>query len=118
MEQLPDVVMALLLIGVDMYTTTELRRDILHSISLLCHRLPAEPVDGIVRCNPWFRRRYDPLIAFRRSLWPRRCWIFRGPSQPWTRRCYCHFSLKAALAAFVSLGQLPIMFSLAQLFHL
>jgi len=47
MEQLPDVVMALLLIGVDMYTTTELRRDILHSISLLCHRLPAEPVDGI-----------------------------------------------------------------------
>ncbi len=56
MEQLPDVVMVLLLIGVDMYTTTELRRDILHSISLLCHRLPAEPVDGIVRCNPWFRR--------------------------------------------------------------
>ena len=52
MEQLPDVVMVLLLIGVDMDTTTELRRDILHSISLLCRRLPAEPGDGIVRCYP------------------------------------------------------------------
>jgi hypothetical protein len=47
MEQLPDVVMVLLLIGVDMNTTTELRRDILHSISLLCHQLPAEPEDSV-----------------------------------------------------------------------
>ncbi|KAI0283673.1 hypothetical protein BGY98DRAFT_1093767 [Russula aff. rugulosa BPL654] len=43
MEQLPDAVMVLLLIGVDMNTTTELRRDIVHSISLLCHQLPADP---------------------------------------------------------------------------
>jgi hypothetical protein len=49
MEQLPDVVMVLLLIGVDMNTTTELRRDILHSVSLLCHQLPAEPEDSVVR---------------------------------------------------------------------
>jgi hypothetical protein len=48
MEQLPDVVIVLLLIGVDVDTTTELRRDILHSISLLCRRLPAEPGDDIV----------------------------------------------------------------------
>jgi len=47
MEQLPDVVMMLLLIGVDMNTTSELRRDILHSISLLCHQLPAEPEDNV-----------------------------------------------------------------------
>jgi len=47
MEQLPDVVMVLLLIGVDMNTTTELRRDILHSISLLCHQLPVEPEDSV-----------------------------------------------------------------------
>jgi len=47
MEQLPDVVIALLLIGVDVDTTTELRRDILHSISLLCRRLPAVPGDDI-----------------------------------------------------------------------
>jgi hypothetical protein len=46
MEQLPDVVMALLLIGADMHTTTELRRDILCSISLLCRQLPAEPEDS------------------------------------------------------------------------
>lgn len=49
MEQLPDVVMALLLMGVDMNTTSELRRDIIHSISLLCHQLPAEPDDSVVR---------------------------------------------------------------------
>lgn len=52
MEQIPDVVMVLLLIGVDMNTTTELRSDILYSISLMCRRLPAEPVDGIVRRYP------------------------------------------------------------------
>jgi hypothetical protein len=55
MEQLPDVVMALLLIGADMHTTTELRRDILCSISLLCRQLPAEPEDSTVRHYPWFR---------------------------------------------------------------
>ena len=52
MEQIPEVVMVLLLIGVDMNTTTELRSDILYSISLMCRRLPAEPVDGIVRRYP------------------------------------------------------------------
>jgi hypothetical protein len=52
MEQIPDVVMVLLLIGVDMNTTTELRSDILYSISLMCRRLPAEPGDGIVRRHP------------------------------------------------------------------
>ena len=62
MEQLPDVVMVLLLIGVDMNTTTELRRDILHSISLLCHQLPAEPVESVVRYYPWFRCSYDSLF--------------------------------------------------------
>ncbi|KAI0001374.1 hypothetical protein BJV74DRAFT_949584 [Russula compacta] len=40
MEQLPDVVILLLLIGVDRDTTAELRRGILHTISLLCRRLP------------------------------------------------------------------------------
>jgi hypothetical protein len=55
MVQLPDVVMTLLLIGVDMNTTTELRRDILCSISVLCRRLPAEPGDSTVRRNVWFR---------------------------------------------------------------
>lgn len=47
MEQLPDVVMVLLLIGVDMNTTAELRRDILHSMSLLCHQLPDKPEDSV-----------------------------------------------------------------------
>ncbi|KAI0256214.1 hypothetical protein BJV78DRAFT_446201 [Lactifluus subvellereus] len=42
MEQLPDVVIVLLLIGVDMDTSTELKRDILHSVSLLCRQLPAK----------------------------------------------------------------------------
>jgi hypothetical protein len=55
MEQLPEVVIVLLLIGVDVDTTTELRRDILHSMSLLCRRLPIEPGDVIVRCRPWFQ---------------------------------------------------------------
>ena len=51
MEQLPDVVIVLLLIGVNMDTTAELRRDVLHSVSLLCRRLPVGPGDGIVgRC--------------------------------------------------------------------
>jgi hypothetical protein len=62
MEQLPDVVMVLLLIGVDMNTTTELRRDILHSVSLLCHQLPAEPEDSVVRYYSWFRCPYDSLF--------------------------------------------------------
>jgi hypothetical protein len=62
MKQLPDVVMVLLLIGVDINTTAELRRDILHSISLLCHQLPAEPEDIVVRYNPWFRCPYDLLF--------------------------------------------------------
>jgi hypothetical protein len=61
MGQLPDVVMVLLLIGVDMDTTTELRRDILYSISLLCRQLPAEPGDNIVRRYPWFRCPYNSL---------------------------------------------------------
>ena len=61
MGQLPDLVMILLLISVDMNTTTELRRDILHSISLLCHQLPAEPEDSVVRYNLWFRCPYDLL---------------------------------------------------------
>jgi hypothetical protein len=52
MRQLPDVVMVLLLIGVDMNSTNELRRDILHSISLLCHQLPTELGDSVVRYNP------------------------------------------------------------------
>jgi len=47
MEQLPNVVMTLLLVGLDIDTTTEQRRDILHSLSLLCCQLPAEPGDGI-----------------------------------------------------------------------
>ena len=51
MEQLPDIVIILLLIGVDVHTTTELRRDILHSVSLLCSRLPTEPGDDIVSFN-------------------------------------------------------------------
>ncbi len=55
MEQLPDVVMVLLLIGVDVDTTTELRRDILHSISLLCRQLPTDPEDSVVRYYLWFR---------------------------------------------------------------
>jgi len=46
-EQLPDVIIVLLLIGVNMDTTAELRRDVLSSISLLCRRLPARPEDGI-----------------------------------------------------------------------
>ncbi|KAI0294356.1 hypothetical protein BC826DRAFT_341731 [Russula brevipes] len=46
MEQLPDVVITLLLVGVDKDTTTELRRDILHSLSLLCCQLPPEPGDA------------------------------------------------------------------------
>ena len=62
MEQLPDVVMVLLLIGVDMNTTTELRRDILHSISLLCHQLPTEPEDSVVRYHPWVTCPYDSLF--------------------------------------------------------
>lgn len=52
MEQLPDVVILLLLIGVDRDTTAELRRDILHTMSLLCRRLPAES-DSIVRHYLW-----------------------------------------------------------------
>ncbi|KAI9507901.1 hypothetical protein F5148DRAFT_1200947 [Russula earlei] len=47
MEQLPHLVTVLLLIGVDMNTSTELRRGVLHSISLVCRRLPVEPEDGI-----------------------------------------------------------------------
>jgi hypothetical protein len=62
MDQLPDVVMVLLLIGVDINTTTELRRDILCSVSLLCRQLPAEPGDSIVRCYPWFRCLYNSLL--------------------------------------------------------
>jgi hypothetical protein len=62
MEQLPDLVMVLLLIGVDMNTTTELRRDILHSMSLLCHQLPAKPEDSVVRYCPWLRCPYDSLF--------------------------------------------------------
>jgi hypothetical protein len=54
MEQLPDVVITLLLVGVDIDTTTELKRDVLHSLSLLCCRLPPEPGDATVRRFPWF----------------------------------------------------------------
>jgi hypothetical protein len=53
MEQLPDAVMVLLLIGVDMNTATELRRDIVHSISLLCHQLPADLEASVVRYYSW-----------------------------------------------------------------
>jgi hypothetical protein len=54
MEQLPDVVIVLLLIGVDMDTSTEMRSDILHSVSLLCRRLSAksEGPEDIVRGRP------------------------------------------------------------------
>jgi hypothetical protein len=62
MEQLPDVVVVLLLMGVDMNTTNELRRDIIHSISLLFHQLPAEPGDSVVRYYSWFRCPYDSLF--------------------------------------------------------
>ncbi len=62
MEQLPDVVMVLLLIGVDMNTMTGLRRDILHSMSLLCRQLPADPGDSIVRYYPWFRCPFNSLF--------------------------------------------------------
>lgn len=62
MEQLPDVVMVLLLIGVDMNTTAKLRRDILHSISLLCHQLPAESENCVVRYYLWFECPYDSLF--------------------------------------------------------
>jgi len=41
-EQLPDIVITLLLIGIDADSSTELRRDILHCVSLLCYRLPTE----------------------------------------------------------------------------
>jgi hypothetical protein len=63
MEQLPDVVMVLLLIGLDMNTTTELRRSILCSISLVCSQLPAEPGDSIVRFYLWFRCLYNSLLS-------------------------------------------------------
>jgi hypothetical protein len=62
MEQLPDVVMVLLLIGVDMDTTTELRRDVLHSISLLCRQLPTDPEDSVVRYCQWFRCPHNSLF--------------------------------------------------------
>jgi hypothetical protein len=54
MEQLPDVVIVLLLIGVDMDTSTELRSDILHSVSLLCRQLSgkSEGSEDIVRDHP------------------------------------------------------------------
>ena len=117
MEQLPDVVIALLLIGVDVDTTTELRRDILHSISLLCPRLPAVPGDDIVRFNSWFRCPFNPLTASRRFLWHKGCWTSRCPSRLPTRHCYCHFLPKAVLVVFVFLGQSLIMSSLVQPFH-
>ncbi len=44
------MVMTLLLIGIDLASSTELRRDILHSMSLLCCRLSVEcEAEGIVR---------------------------------------------------------------------
>ncbi|KAH9176675.1 hypothetical protein EDB89DRAFT_88811 [Lactarius sanguifluus] len=42
LNQLPDIIITLLLIGIDMGSSTELRRDILHSVSLLCCQLPTE----------------------------------------------------------------------------
>lgn len=42
LEQLPDIFITLLLIGIDTDSSTELRRDVLHSVSLLCCRLPTE----------------------------------------------------------------------------
>ncbi|KAH8985992.1 hypothetical protein EDB86DRAFT_2957228 [Lactarius hatsudake] len=42
LKQLPDIIVVLLLIGIDMGSSTELRRDILHSVSLLCCQLPTE----------------------------------------------------------------------------
>ncbi|KAI0268600.1 hypothetical protein BC834DRAFT_644907 [Gloeopeniophorella convolvens] len=41
-EQLPDVIMSLLLIGVDAGSSAELRRDVLSTLSLLCWQLPAD----------------------------------------------------------------------------
>jgi len=41
-SQLPDIVITLLLIGIDADSSTELRRDILHSLSLLCCQIPTE----------------------------------------------------------------------------
>lgn len=55
--------MVLLLIGVDMHTTTELRSDILYSISLMCRRLPAEPGDGIVRRYPKIGSSYSLFLG-------------------------------------------------------
>ncbi|KAI0305501.1 hypothetical protein B0F90DRAFT_1067293 [Multifurca ochricompacta] len=43
MEQLPDLIIVLLLIGLDMEASNDLRRDILPSVSLLCHRLSSDP---------------------------------------------------------------------------
>jgi hypothetical protein len=114
MDQLPDIVIVLLLIGVDVGTTTQLRRDILHSVSLLCRRLPGDDIVRVIRGSGVHA---TLLTVSRRSLWPKRCWNLRGPSHPPTRLCYCHFSPKAALAAFVSLVQSLIMSSLASLFH-
>ncbi|KAH9057303.1 hypothetical protein EDB87DRAFT_1752563 [Lactarius vividus] len=42
LKQLPDIIITLLLIGIDMGSSAELRRDILHSVSLLCCQLPTE----------------------------------------------------------------------------
>jgi hypothetical protein len=103
MEQLPDVVIMLLLVGVDIHTTTELRRDILHSVSLLCSRLPAEPGDGIVSFNPCFRCPYNLLTASRKYLWHKGCGTSRCPSRLPIRHCYCHFSPKAVRVAFAFL---------------
>ncbi|KAH9083790.1 hypothetical protein EDB83DRAFT_2309703 [Lactarius deliciosus] len=84
LKQLPDIIIALLLIGIDMGSSTDLRRDILHSVSLLCCQLPTECGEegaGV--------RSSGVTFAF----------------QPGS--CCCRSSLEAAPAVFASLVQSP-----------
>ncbi len=41
MEQIPDFVMALVFIGIDVDATLQIKRDVLIAIEILCTRLPA-----------------------------------------------------------------------------
>ena len=68
------MVITLLLIGIDMYSSTELRRDILHAVSILCCQLPTEyEAEGTVRGHSVLSPYLRDLTSPRKLLFLRGC---------------------------------------------